>query len=428
MAKTLNVSRADAYTAVADVWAMLAADAEGDIVKGWTLEMLDAVVEMEMAGCGTAMLQAGLVGIVDDGLVLPAELRNQQRDERGGRAAAAGGGEDERASRRKEQNRQAARHYRKKNRVTGSKAKPSSDKAWRSLGRVAGHEVRVFDGPHGCYAMVLGATVGGEPCRKLTAGNKAWSLESVRLTDTLPALVDKCKTVHQKESKAFEPRPMTPAYADFRDDAERLTMLAKLAAEEARHADAADASSRHADASAIVSKSSADENAESEQNPFDGMGLDAADASANRHADGVSSMSFSSKSSSIEEDMRERGQADSIDMRNRMAARIAKALGEDFAKVQTWLRCNRPYLSLRMKTAGIDLKTGERVAAEGSDEPVDARGDTVVTTEPTTSDKPAAGSVDAQGDDEDFERVRRQLAEQLLKATADAAADIGMVA
>ena len=379
MAKTMNVSRADAYTAVADVWAMLAADAEGDIVKGWTLAMLDAVVEMEMAGCGTAMLQAGLVGIVDDGLVLPAELRNQQRDERGGRAAAADQGEDKRTRRRKEQNRQASRRYRKTNRATGSKAKPPSDKAWRSLGRAAGHEVRVYDGPHGCYAMVLGATIGGEPYRKLTAGDKAWSLDSVRLTDALPALVEKWKSIHQKENGRHAPQTLSPTYADFRDDAERLTMLAKIAAEAARPADVADASSRHADASALSAGPSAGENAAGERKSFDGIGLDASSTSAVRHADAVSSMSFKS-SSSIEEDMggRERKAADTLDKQNRVVARIAEAIGEDIATVRTWMRCNRDYLRLRLKTVRIDPKTGGPVTAEGSDEPAAARGDTML--------------------------------------------------
>jgi hypothetical protein len=414
MAKALKVSRADAYTAVADVWAMLAADAEGDIVKGWTLEMLDAVVEMEMAGCGTAMLQAGLVGIVDDGLVLPAELRNQQRDERDG-AAAADQGEDKRTSRRKEQNRQAARRYRKTNRVTGSKATPSSDMAWRSLGRVAGHEVRVFQGEYGPYAMVVGATINGESTTKFTTGCKAWSLDTVRLLDALPGLVEKWKEKSRPIGLGAPPT-LAPSFADFRDDAERLTMLAKLAAEEARHADDADASSRHADASATVSKTSADENADGERKSIEDSDLDASSTSADRHADALSSMSYLSTSSSSneEDEMRDEGKAAAGDHQSEaylawktkrnhereLFKVFAEALNTTVEAVEFQYRNGLPYLLGRLKAAGIDPRTGERVAAEGSHEPIDARGDNVLTTEPMTSDKPAAGSVDARGGDE----------------------------
>lgn len=430
MAKMLNVSRADAFTAVADVWAMLAADAEGDIVKGWTLEMLDAVVEMEMAGCGTAMLKAGLVGVVDDGLVLPAELRHQQRDERGG-AAAADHGEDDRTRERREQNRQAARRYRKKNRVTGSKAKPSGDKAGRSLGRVAGHEVRAFEGEYGPYVMVIGATVDGKATTKFTTGCKAWSLDTVRLVDALPGLVEKWKSIHQK---GFESPTLSPSYADFRDDAERLTMLAQLAAEQARHADGADASSRHADASASSAGPSADPNAEGERKSCDDNALDASSASADRHADAHSSMSYPSKSSSSEEEdeMRDEGSQaagaeDSEEYRAWLAKRVherelfrryAEGLGTTVDAVEHQYRHGYPYLMARLKAAGFDPNTGDRVAAEAPAEPAAARDVASATTEPTTEDKPAAGSVDAPDDDEDLERLREKFAEGLRRATA----------
>jgi hypothetical protein len=440
MAKMLNVNRAAAYTAVADVWAMLAADAEGDIVKGWTLEMLDAVVEIEMAGCGTAMLHAGLVGVVDDGLVLPAELRHQQRDERG-EAAATDQGDDKRKELRREQNRQASRRRRKRNRVTGSKAKPSGGKAGRTLGRVAGHEVRLFEGEYGPYAMVIGATVNGESTTKFTTGCKAWSLDTVRLMDALPGLVEKWKEKSRPVGLELTGPTLIPSYADFRDDAERLTMLAKIAAEDDRHADGADASSRHADASAASAGPSAGRDDDGERKSCDGMGLDASAASADRHADALSSMSCLSKSSSNEEeDMRdegreaagERGGEEYLawktqrDQKRQLLKRYADALGTTLDAVEYQYRHGFPYLMARLKAAGIDLKTGLRVAAGGSHEPVDARDDASVNTEPMTNDKPAAGSVGARDEDEpEHDKLTPPERKRMSSDTLEAATTFG---
>ena len=432
LAKTTGLSRREAFAAAVESWAWMSVQAVEGIVPRTAVDALDVVADI--AGFGQAMLQAGLVGVVGDGLVLPAELRHHERDERGEAAAAAArgdAGEDERRERRKEQNRKSSVTYRKKNRVTGSKAKPSGN-AWRSLGYVAGHEVRVFDGQYGVYAMVLGATIGGQQYKKLTVGDKSWSLDTVALADALPGLVEKWKAVDTQERKSFVSKPLEPAYADFRDDAERLTMLAKLAAEGDRHADAADASSRHADASATVSKSSADENAESEQKPFDGRGLDAADASANRHADGVSSMSCLSKSSSHEEeDISREGKAaaegiddDANDRQQKytqLLRRFSQALGQDQETIRSWWKHNRDFLRLKLEQAGINPTTGLRFDADAARKPADARDDIVVTTEPIAGDKPAAGSVDARDDDEPDHRTmtsdeRRRQSQRTMMA------------
>jgi hypothetical protein len=450
LAKSVGLTRREAFGAAAEAWAWMSVMAVNDIVVNTAPDSLDAVVDVD--GFGDAMFQAGLVGVVNDGLVLPAELRHQQRDERGGVAAPAEGQRtDERARRRKEQNRAASRRYRKTNRVTGANAKPKTDKAWRSLGRVAGHEVRVFDGPHGCYAMVLGATVGGEPCRKLTAGDKAWSLESVKLTDALPLLVAKWKSIHEKEKRRLVSAPIVPSYVDFRDDAERLAVLAKLSADTARHADGADASSRHADASAPSAGPSADRNGDSGRKSVADKGLDASAPSADRHADALSSMSCLSKSSSKEEDMREEGrkaagnqepdQGDAAkpegmaewEERKRqqrtIAERFAAALNEDVQTILQRWKCNAPYLRLQLEAAGIDPKTG--LPAGAHHESADARNDIGTTTEPIAGDKPAEGSVGARGagkpDDAEgndipkVERLRRSCG--TLLAAREAVAD-----
>jgi hypothetical protein len=424
LAKSLGLSRREAFGAAAEAWAWMSVMANDGLVVQAAPDSLDGLVDV--AGFGAAMVDAGLVGVVDDGLVLPAELRGLERDDRATRRGAVADDADDpdkKTSRRKEQNRVASRKYRRREKVTGSKSKPAVGNKWRSLGHVAGHEVRVFDGPHGCYAMVLGATVNGQPFRKLTAGDKAWSLESVRLVDTLPALVDKWKA-QSRPVGLDHPPTVVPPFPAFRDDAERLMALATLQA-----ADGADASSRHADASAIVSNASSNHDADSERNPLEGNALDASSASSSRHADGLSSMSYLSKSSSIEEeDMREEGRQEGghhdqgdhepagmaeWDRRRLLEkqrdARIAEALGLgiDTVKIR-----NRTYLALQCRQAGIDPQTGFPVNADAPSKPPQARPGIDATTEPTRRDKPATGSVGARDDGElfcDHRQLRQAL-------------------
>lgn len=423
LAKALNVSRREAFAAAVECWAWMSMMERDGVVPDAEPASLDGAVDIP--GMGQAMLTVGLVGVVDGGLVLPVELRRLEPDQRGGSAAAADVGEDGRTVRRQEQNREAARRYRKRARLTGSKAKPATGKAqtWRSLGHVAGHEVRVFEGPHGCYAMLLGATVGGEPCRKVTAGDKAWSLDTVRLVDALPLLVAKWQTIHQKESGRLIPAPLVPTYAALRDDADRLTELAKLAAEGARHADDDDASSRHADASATVSNSSSSPDAETERNPSGDKGLSASSPSSFPDDDAVSSMSVFLKSSSSheEEDMGEEGRqaADGREhgqgtaepagiaawdakrqQQRAMAERFAAALGEDVEAILHRWKWNRDYLRLQLETAGIDPKTGHPFNADAAGKPPQARSGIGTTTEPIEGDKPAAGILGAREGDE----------------------------
>jgi len=454
LAKTASITRREAFAAAAEAWAWMSVQAVDDIVPQTAPDSLDSVVDI--ADFGQAMLEAGLVGVVNDGLVLPAELRHHKRDERGGGAAAGDAPSD---SRRKALNAEAARRYRRKTKVTGSKAKPSGN-AWRSLGYVAGHEVRVFDGPHGFYALLLGATVGGETY-KLTAGNKSWSLDTVTLADAVPGLVEKWKAVHQQEGKGFVPKPLEPTYADLRDDADKVVSLTKLnrsaAAHEApggvRHADDDDASSRHADASSSVIIPSSSPDADGEQKSHDDNGISASSPSSSRHDDALSSMSVCLTSSSNEEDIgssqHEEGKADADPKRekyNLLVRRFAHALGQDHETIRKWWRHNRDFLLLKLKQAGIDPYTGFPANAEAHHEPADARKGIGTTTEPTADDKPTTGIVEAPGDDigfretsealnrlgirravndapppddaEPFEDLRRRTTEQLLKQGA----------
>ena len=105
LAKTLNASRSDVFTAVCDVWESLSLEADHDgLVKGWTPDGLDALVDTLGDGCGRAMVEAGLVGVADDGLVLPSVLR-RQLDHADGRArpvTGAAADADEKTLRRRQ--------------------------------------------------------------------------------------------------------------------------------------------------------------------------------------------------------------------------------------------------------------------------------------------------------------------------------------
>lgn len=409
LAKATGLTRREAFAAAAEAWVWMSVMAVNDIVGNTASDSLDSVVDVE--GFGVAMVKAGLVGVVDDGLVLPAELRHHDRQGSDARSASTTGDRDDKERRRKEQNRVASRKYRRQVKLTGAKEeKPATGKpSYRSLGRVAGHEVRVFDGPHGPYAMVIGATLGGEPYRKFTAGDKAWSIDTVKLADVLPGLVEKWKAVNSKESRRLAPSPLEPPYDAFRDDAHRQATVARLeAAEAARDADAADASSRHADASATSAEASSTPDGEIAPKSMGDEDLLRQHASANRHADALSSMSYLSKSSSYEEeDKRQEGReaegssnTDDQQQRDRynlLLTRFAQALGQSPETIRSWWRNNTDFMRMKLKQAGIDPNTGLPVTADASHEPADALEDTVTTSEPTAGVTPAMGSVNARG-------------------------------
>jgi hypothetical protein len=420
LAKTLSRSKREAYAAACESWAWMSVMAVDDIVVKAAPDSLDAVVDID--GFGQAMFQAGLVGVVDEGLVLPAELRHrQQQGERGGGATA----DDERSPdvRRKAQNAEAARRYRKRSRATGSKAK-SANKSYKTLGFVAGHEVRAFDGQFGPYAMVLGATLGGQAFRKLTAGAKDKPLESVTLADVLPGMVEKWKGIHERERKIHDPakrKALVPSFEEFRSAAER-------------HHDGDDASCRHHDASCLPSSSNRQGD---DANPNKGRELDAAVASSSRHDDALSSMSSSSSSLSFSKKKREeeeegiksrrirlpRQQRAIFDNRTGYAAQkawsvetAAAELGVTDAEVremgaaESWCRFRRKLLDTLEATAKADA-WAQRLqqvgvnpadnASEAPGEPVEARDDIGTTADTTADDKPAEGNVGARGEDAD---------------------------
>jgi hypothetical protein len=120
LVRAVGLTKREAFAAAAEAWAWMSVMAVDGIVTKAAPDSLDAVVDV--AGFGQAMLQAGLVGAVDDGLVLPAELRHRDRDERGGRPADEDGDEGDRAQRKRAGDRRRQRRHRAKDKLT----KPAS--------------------------------------------------------------------------------------------------------------------------------------------------------------------------------------------------------------------------------------------------------------------------------------------------------------
>ena len=138
----LNVSRPHAVGVVVMSWAWLHAEQTEGVVPG-TPSMLDIVVDMK--GAGQALVDAGLVGVSPDGLILPLELRRQAE-----RAARSDESPDDRR-RRKDAERKAK--SRRNQRLTKPALKPSplptaeaTGARWtpRRLGAVDGHDVMLL--------------------------------------------------------------------------------------------------------------------------------------------------------------------------------------------------------------------------------------------------------------------------------------------
>jgi hypothetical protein len=92
LAKSLGLSRREAFACCCEAWAWLSVMAVDGIVGNAVPDTLDGIVDV--VGFGQAMLEARLVGVADDGLVVPSELRVQR--ERGiGRSGADADDEDD---------------------------------------------------------------------------------------------------------------------------------------------------------------------------------------------------------------------------------------------------------------------------------------------------------------------------------------------
>ncbi len=476
LAKTTGLSRREAFGAAAEAWVWLSVQATDGIVPRTAADALDVVVDV--AGFGQAMVQAGLVGIVDDGLVLPAELRHHERDERGsGRAKSAADGKN--SEDRKERKRKGARIRQRRCRADKALTTPAT--TGTSMTPAVGAAVKRMPRRLGTvenFPVMLLFSRQGVPFYKLAgASPKEWTgtvtePENPSYGDALVALHAAMKRNDGKGlggGDSFRPslkamvdeaeRYRAARTSEAADDARRDE--ANQAAAEAAAEDQEDAEHEPAERdchahvtpderdTVTVTLLSRSESVTCPSNFNDGGDLGNADC----HAPVTVTAPSSSSSVSLGNEDRENTTTTSSvtpaerDHEDRILDRIlgdgqegqsadpataakrdqerelfrlyADGLGEDIAKVQTWMRFNRPYLSLRLKAAGIDSKTGLRFDADAAHEPVHARGDIVVTTEPDAGEKPAAGSVDARGDvarleDEDPDHPRHDSWDTLM--------------
>jgi hypothetical protein len=429
LAKATALTRREAFGAAAEAWAWLAAHAVDGIVPATEPDTLDGIVDVP--GIGQAMLAVGLVGTVNDGLVLPGELRQRQRDDAEPRGRHRGDdGDAPGDERRRAINAEASRRYRQRKKMTGSKAKSHATQP-RSLGHVAGHEIRLFEGRFGPYAMVLRAAVGGVPFKKLTTGDKSWTFDDVTLADVLPGLVEKWRAVHDREQSVRDPAKRKILEPSFE----------ALQAEAARHDDGNDASARHDDASALPSSSKGEPATGKRRS---GKGLGVAGASSSRHDDAPSSMSsISSPPLSSQEEKREEEERKIRDRAGRLCGGIfglvsCRHLEPKFFELcrEAWDRwhvteyvAGEPKKTPMPNAAAADLgipveevmtmgvwdawtrfrrqlldqleAEKDSILAGGSHEPGEAKPSAQTTTEAAEGDLPATGSVEAHERDDD---------------------------
>jgi hypothetical protein len=142
LAKAVGISRREAFAVAAEVWAWVAVQAVDGVVPQTEPESLDSVADI--AGLGKAMLQAGLVGVVNDGLVLPAELRHHERDEQGGGPAGLQRSKDAiRSKRYRDRNRLKVPAPRREKQTPTAEA-PRQANQPRRLGEVEGCSVMLL--------------------------------------------------------------------------------------------------------------------------------------------------------------------------------------------------------------------------------------------------------------------------------------------
>lgn len=442
LAKALNVSRAEAYTAVADVWAALAAEASGDIVKKWALEDLDAVVDLP-AGFGTEMFRAGLVGVVDQGLVLPAELRRADKTKgpSAARSCSSGAERQRRYRDRKRLSVPVAKRAAAAPSVASSQPKPNPPSRlgsadgfpvmllWSRAGvpfyKLAGASPREWtgtvtdpDNPSFADALVaLHATMKREAGKGLGSGDN--------FRPSLQAIVAEAERYRNKRASAAADdarrdegnKALAEASAEDQDDidhepAERNESVTG----DARYVTpvTGDALSDVARYAAAGATPSGEGTSDDSQRDVERYGVPPSSSN---------SLSSSSSSSSGNEDMkdttttsvvtpRKRDHEDDIldrfvprkdpvvDERERkrqeLAGRFAAALGGTVESILQQWRRQPDILRARVEAAGIDPNTGLPVNAEGAHEPRGARDGIGVNTDVIDQDKPAAGSVGAR--------------------------------
>jgi hypothetical protein len=460
LAKSVSLTRREAFAAAAEAWAWMSVMAVDDIVPQTAPDSLDSVVDIE--GFGQAMFQAGLVGVVNDGLVLPAELRRRERDQRGNRKTAAAEDQDDKVERERKQARARQRRRRRDMALEKTNAKTTSPSPtgtdtgpkWkpRRLGTVDGHDVMLLYSPK---------TEAWFYCLK-DASPKEWtaSVADPQNPSFAQALAGLHGTMRRETGKGF-------CTGDtFRPSLQAMVTAAERYRQE-REETAAAAARRDEGNKALVEASVEDQDdidhglAERDCHaPVTLKGRDTVTVTLlsrsnsvtcppNSSGDGdlenvtchapVTEPAPSSSSSSVflgnDEEKnttttssvtpRKRDHEDGIldrlaprtdpeqvkqqDRHRLWLERVAAALGTTANAVEYQRRNAIGVLLARMKAAGIDPTTGFPFNAEASSAPAQARDDIGVTTEPNADDKPAAGSVEAPGDDIGFQETSEAL-------------------
>jgi hypothetical protein len=453
LAKSVGITRREAFAAAAEAWAWMSVMAVDDIVPRTAPDSLDAVVG-DIDGFGQAMLQAGLVGTVDGGLVLPAELRErQQHDERGSG--------DSRRSTSNGAIRQKRHRDRKRLKVPAPKRAATAPTAEaprptykpRTLGMVEGCPVRLlFSRTTDCFFYKLEGAMPKDVTGTVT------DPDNPSFADALMALHSAMKRVVGKglgSADKFNPSmAQVVAAAERERDALRAAAAEAVRREQANQA-FAEASAEDQDDVLEVARErnesvtgdarnvtpvtgdalrDVSRNAETSSTPTGETVCD--DSQRNAFRDASAPSSSSSSLSSLNEDRKENTtttnevaavlrDAERLDLflerlkppkpapvpddsdreqrqerRRQMAERFAAALGIKIDEVFQLNQSDKPGLLARLLAAGIDPNTGLPVNAEGAHEPVDARGDIDTTTDTVTDDKPAAGVVVAPDEDD----------------------------
>jgi hypothetical protein len=446
LAKTVGISKREAFAAAAEAWAWMSVQAVDDIVPQTEPDTLDSVVDI--AGFGQAMLQASLVGVVNDGLVLPAELRCRQSERRGGRAAADAEDQDDKVERERKQ----ARVRQRRRRAGKTLAKPATSPSptvadtrpkWtpRRLGEIDGHAVMLLYSPK----------------------TEAWfyCLKNAEPEEWYASVADPENPSFAEALAGFHAAMKRKAGKGLGDDAFRPSLKAVVTAAERYRAErgaAAAEDARRDEANRRLAEASAEDQGDIDHEPVErdchapvtvgerdtvtvtevsrlesvtcppNSSVEADLGNGECHArvtvTAPSSSSSLSVSGSHEDKSKENTtttssvtpaesdhedrilelitprvdpeQAKRTEQHRRWLERIAHALSTTTDAVESQRRNMPDVLAGRLKAAGIDPRTG--LAVEAHHEPADARDDTSVTTEPIAGDEPAAGSVDARDD------------------------------
>ena len=457
----LNVSRPHAVGVVVMSWAWLHAEQTEGVVPG-TPSMMDIVVDM--TGAGQALVEAGLVGVSPDGLILPLELRRQ--------ADRAARSDESPTDRRRRKDNERKAKSRRNQRLTKPASKPSPSPTaeatvvkWtpRRLGTVDGHDVMLL------YSTKTQAWF---YCLK-DASPKEWTAsvadqESPSFAEALAGLHSTMKRETGKgfcSGDTFRPslQSMVTAAERYRQEREETAAAATRRAEgnkalaEASAVDHDDIdhepaerdlsrSCPHAEADTVTSPHECPQSGHNaaDASPYERQDLDAKTCPHECPQSGHNAAPSSSSSSVFpgndekknttttssvtpherdhEDDILDRmlgaGQAPRDEdpatverrrKRQQMVERFAAALGATAEAIDVQWRAKPHVLRARLESAGIDTTTGFPFNAEASSAPAPALDDIGVTTEPDADDKPAAGSVEAPGDDIGFQETSEAL-------------------